>query len=71
MEQALKKTGPLNKGNDAPENNTGRVLAKEKMNWTSELIDEFVQKSFEKSIKYDESDLNLTPKEIFRKLNPD
>ena len=41
------------------------------MNWTSELIDEFVQKSFEKSIKYDESDLNLTPKEIFRKLNPD
>ena len=71
MEQALKKTGPLNKGNDAPENKTGRVLAKEKMNWTSELIDEFVQKSFEKSIKYDESDLNLTPKEIFRKLNPD
>ena len=57
----MEKKGPLNKGNDAPENKTGRVLAKEKMNWTSELIDEFVQKSFEKSIKYDESDLNLTP----------
>ena len=70
MEQALKKTGPLNKGNDAPENKTGRVLAKEKMNWTSELIYKFVQKS-KNSIKYDESDLNLTPEEIFRKLNPD
>ena len=70
MEQALKKTGPLNKGNDAPENKTGRVLAKEKMNWTSELIYKFVQKS-KNSIKCDESDLNLNPQEIFRKLNPD
>jgi hypothetical protein len=41
------------------------------MNWTRDLIDKFVKKSFENSIKYDESDLNLTPEEIFRKLNPD
>ena len=36
------ETGALNKGNDAPENKSGRVLADERINWTDELIDKFV-----------------------------
>ena len=42
----FEETGPKNKGNDAPENISGRVIADEKINWTFEFVDKFVKKSF-------------------------